>query len=364
MAQSTTIRGNTCSAETWVPQQPANAPEKTVSGPQNDGVTHPLTSIARKLRQSELFNSVMLRSFRALQRIGINVTPNHFYWPIPDINELEKREWPTSMATMSFDFHFARQLKMLDRMTADYGNEWTAFPDRPVNGSGGYHHNNGFFEMVDAEIAYGFVRQHRPARIIEIGTGFSTRVMAAALQMNKQIDGAGGEIISIDPKPERVPQNGFSNFVTVIPSAVQDVDLNLFQSLGPNDILFIDSSHVVSVGSDVVREYLEIIPSLRSGVLVHIHDIFFPSDYPREAVLQNMCFWSEQYLVQAFLSFNNKFEVLWASSAMQAYYPEALEAAFPRWKTSFKDMPKEAGRWVPSQDDERVWPSSLWIRRV
>jgi len=364
MTQSTTFRGNTYSTGSWIPERPSTGSANPLNELPNNRVTHPLTSLARKLRESELFNSLMLRSFRALQSVGINITPNHFYWPIPDISELEKREWPSSMGTFSFDFHFERQLKMLRRMSAEYGVEWSAFADRPLNGSGLYHHNNGFFEMVDAEIAYAFVRDRKPARIIEIGTGFSTRVMAAALRMNQQRDGVSGELISIDPMPERVPQNGFSQSVTVIPSRIQDVDLNLFQSLGEDDILFIDSSHVVSVGSDVVREYLEILPSLHSGVIVHIHDIFLPSDYPREAVLHNMCFWSEQYLLQAFLSFNNSFEVLWASSAMQAYYPEALEEAFPRWATSFEDMPKAAGRWVPSQDDKRVWPSSLWIRRV
>ena len=88
--------------------------------------------------------------------------------------------------------------------------------------------------------------------------------------------------------------------------------------------MFLDSSHVVSVGSDVVREYLEILPRLQPGVIVHVHDIFLPSDYPRDSVLSNFCFWSEQYLLQAFLTFNPHFEVLWASSAMQHYYPEVL----------------------------------------
>lgn len=323
----------------------------------------PLTGLARRLRESELFTAFMLGSFRALQHIGINVTPNHFYWPIPDIAELERREWPARMPMVPFDFQFERQLELLRSMAADYGPEWS-FPNKPMNGSGVYHYNNGFFETVDAEIAYSFVRQYKPTRVIEIGTGFSTRVLAAALQANLQKDGAEGELISIDPVPERLPPNGFSNLVTVVPRRVQDVDLAIFQSLGENDILFIDSSHVVATGSDVVREYLEILPSLHSGVLVHVHDIFLPSDYPREAVLKNMCFWSEQYLLQAFLSFNSSFEVLWASSAMQAFHPEALEAAFPRWKTSYQELPSGQRRWVPTQDQQRVWPSSFWIRRL
>jgi hypothetical protein len=344
-------------------ERPARILSSAQNGSQGKLSKRPLAGLARKLRESELFTSFMLGSFRALQRIGINVTPNHFYWPIPDIAELERREWPARMPMAPFDFQLERQLAMLRRIAADYGPEWS-FADQPKNGSGGYHYNNGFFEMVDAEIAYAFVRQYKPARVIEIGTGFSTRVLAAALQANLQRHEAEGELVSIDPMPERLPQNGFSNQVTVVPCRVQDLDLAIFQSLGRNDILFIDSSHVVATGSDVVREYLEILPSLKPGVLVHVHDIFLPSDYPREAVLRNMCFWSEQYLLQAFLSFNSSFEVLWASSAMQAFHPEALEAAFPRWKTSYQELPSGQRRWVPTQDQQRVWPSSFWMRRV
>jgi hypothetical protein len=325
--------------------------------------TRPLAGLARRLRESELFTSLMLGSFRALQRMGINITPNHFYWPIPDVAELERREWPTSMATVSFDFQFERQLELLRTLSTEYGPEWS-FSDRPTDDSGAYHYNNCFFETVDAEMAYSFVRYYKPARVVEVGTGFSTRVLAAALQANLRKDGLGGELVSIDPIPERLPQNGFSNLVTVVPSRVQDVDLRIFQKLGKNDILFIDSSHVVATGSDVVREYLEILPCLRPGVLVHVHDIFLPSDYPREAVLKNLWFWSEQYLLQAFLSFNSSFQVLWSSSAMQAFYPQALEAAFPRWKNSYKELPKKQRRWVPTPDHQRVWPSSFWMMRI
>jgi hypothetical protein len=113
----------------------------------------------------------------------------------------------------------------------------------------------------------------------------------------------------------------------------------------------------------VVHEYLEILPRLNRGVLVHAHDIFLPTDYPREAVLNHLCFWSEQYLLQAFLAFNRDFEVIWSSSAMQLFHREALEQAFPAWRTSYRNMPLETRRFVPSIDQQRVWPSSFWFRR-
>ena len=140
--------------------------------------------------------------------------------------------------------------------------------------------------------------------------------------------------------------------------------MDLFTSLRENDILFIDSSHVISVGSDAVFEYLEILPRLHKGVVVHAHDIFMPSDYPREPVLKNMCFWSEQYMLQSFLSLNQSFEVLWGSSAMQAFHSDALEQNFPRWSTNYANVPKDKRRFVPTIDGKRTWPSSFWMRRI
>ena len=187
--------------------------------------------------------------------------------------------------------------------------------------------------------------------------------LEAALQKNSERDRLDGQLISVDPNPERFSQNGWENLVVQIPKAVQELELEFFDSLEKGDTLFIDSSHIVGTGSDVAREYLQILPRLKPGVLVHIHDIFLPADYPREAVLNNLWFWSEQYLLQAFLSFNSEFEVLWSSSTMQIECPQVLEKCFPSWRHSFRDMPKSKRRFVPTMDRERVWPSSFWMRR-
>jgi hypothetical protein len=114
----------------------------------------------------------------------------------------------------------------------------------------------------------------------------------------------------------------------------------------------------------VVREYLEILPRIHRGVLIHAHDIFIPSDYPQDLVLKSLSFWSEQYLLEAFLMFNQRFEVVWGSSAMQGFRPKALEQAFPHWKHSYENMPQQKRRFLPSMDGQRVWPSSFWMRKV
>ena len=316
-----------------------------------------LVRMARWLRYNEAALRLILSTFRALQRVGINVSPNHYYWPIPDIAALETRPWPTDTVPAGLDLTLPRQLQLLQSLKTEFGSEWR-FP-HVSDGRGGYHYNNGFFETVDAEIAYSFVRRHKPRRIIEVGGGFSTRIMAAAMRVNLEREGAGGELITIDPDPERVSHPS----VSLIVSPVQDVSLDLFLSLEAGDILFLDSSHVVGIGSDVVREYLEILPRLNPGVIVHMHDIFLPAEYPRASVVNNLCFWSEQYLLQAFLAFNTSFEVLWGSSAMQIFHGEELERAFPQWSGSYKSMPHKLRRFIPSRDGERVWPSSFWIRR-
>ena len=264
----------------------------------------------------------MVGAFRALQRMGITVTPNHFYWPVPDLHDLESREWPMSSAPVGLDLNIEKQVDLVRDLAAQYQSEWS-LPDRPM-GATQYHYNNGLFETIDAEMAYSLVRHFKPSRIIEVGGGFSTRLLSAALRENRKSSGIEGELITVEP----FPSPGLESITRLISTRIQDVDLKLFMSLQRGDILFLDSSHVVSVGSDVVREYLDILPRLQPGVIVHVHDIFLPSDYPRDAVLSNFCFWSEQYLLQAFLTFNPHFQVLWSSSAMQTYHPEVLLGIF------------------------------------
>jgi hypothetical protein len=313
------------------------------------------------MHESSLLFSAAVTTFRTLQRVGVNLTPNHFYWPVPDLAELEKSEWPTYPYPSGCSFRLREQNELAGEFSKLYAPE-CQFDSQTIEGS--YHYGNGYFESCDAEVAYCMVRRWKPSRIVEIGSGYSSRILATALRANIAKDGIAGELITVDPSPERLPSAGLGDVATAIAAPVQHLDTNLFLSLQPDDVLFIDSSHVVSVGSDVVHEFLQILPKLRPGVLVHMHDIFLPLEYPREAVLKNLWFWSEQYLLQAFLSFNTHFEVLWSASAMQSEYPDVLEQCFPRWKHSYSDIPKAKRRFVPTIDHDHVWPSSFWIRRV
>jgi hypothetical protein len=153
------------------------------------------------------------------------------------------------------------------------------------------------------------------------------------------------DFTAIEPHPAPDIRAGFPGLTRLLERRAQDVPLETFGALGENDVLFIDSSHVLAIGSDVQYEFLEIIPRLRPGVLVHVHDIFLPAEYPKRWVVDGR-FWDEQYLLQAFLAFNNSFEVLWAGHWMHLTHPEQLRAAFSTY------------------DPAKAAPGSFWMRRV
>jgi hypothetical protein len=190
------------------------------------------------------------------------------------------------------------------------------------------------------------IRRFKPQKIFEIGGGFSTYLSAQALLKNKEAENIESELVTFEPYPSEVLRKGFSNLSRLVTKEIQEIDLSEFRKLKENDILFIDSSHVLKIGSDVQYEYLEILPRLSKGVIVHIHDIFIPSDYPREWVLKGYRFWNEQYLLQCFLAFNDSFEVVWAGSYMHLKHPEKLAAAFQSYNNSVS------------------YPASFWMRKT
>lgn len=314
----------------------------------------------RRIRRNPIVDRALLSGFRMVQRTGFNIVPNHFYWPVPDLDTLAARPRQSFGAALDLCFDdqlaFARELRARCAVECDFPIEAT--PD-----SSRFHLNNGMFESVDAEVAHCIVRQFKPRRIVEIGGGNSTRIFARAALMNRA-DYAPSDLITIEPFPSPSLSGGFPGMTELIRRPVQDVELAFFDQLGNNDILFIDSSHVVSVGSDVVYEFLKIVPRLKPGVIIHVHDIFIPSDYPHTTVFNSLCFWSEQYLLEAMMTMGESFRVLWASSAMQIEHPDVLRDCIPSWEDSYTRMPRQHRRFIPSADGKNVWPSSWWMRKV
>jgi hypothetical protein len=204
---------------------------------------------------------------------------------------------------------------------------------------GMYSFSNDYFTSPDAEVAYALVRLLHPKRIIEVGSGNSTHLFREAIT-----DGSlETKLVSIDPSPRREVESVADQ---VIRRRLEDVPSSELQDvLQPDDILFIDSSHEIRSGNDVVSLFLNVVPKLHSGVVIHVHDIFLPFDYPREWVIQNTLNvnWTEQYLVQALLQGSDQFEVLWPG--------HFLQTTLPRFSDYFHHEPEGIA-------------TSLWLRKI
>ncbi|MBT9132995.1 MAG: hypothetical protein DDT33_01526 [Firmicutes bacterium] len=286
------------------------------------------------------------RSFPIWQRLGFHITPKHFYEPIPDTRTLKDELWSRCSDFIGVEINESAQLKLLSQFSAKFREEYEAFPRHKTPILYQYYVNNGAFGSVDGEILYCMIRHFKPRKLFEIGSGNSTYLSTQAILRNREEnEDYECQLIAIEPYPNDVLKAGFCGLSELIVQKVQDVHLSKFSELKENDILFIDSSHVLKIGSDVQYEYLEILPRLNKGVLVHVHDIFLPSEYPREWVLKQYRFYTEQYLLQSFLAFNSAFEILWGGAYMHLKHPEQLEKAFS------------------SYDRNKVWPGSFWLRR-
>ena len=262
-----------------------------------------------------------------LDRWGYHIRPVHYYEPLPDFRTITKaiidrrREYP------ALDFNWPEQLGLLRSLTK-YRTELDQ-----LHQSSAFNFENGFFAGFDAATYYSLIRELKPRLVIEVGGGYSTQIAAKAIARN-QTEDRSGTLKVIEPFPEprltdAIPQN------LVIAKPVQEVDTDLF-ALEPNDILFIDSSHTVKFGSDVCFLFLEILPRLRPGVWIHVHDIFFPNDYPAEWLLEQRLALNEQYLVEAFLSHNNSFAIQLSNHWLAMDHPTETAALHPAGITNFR----------------------------
>jgi hypothetical protein len=235
------------------------------------------------------------KSFPVWQRVGFHLTLNHFYEPVPDTRTLKDELWSKHSDMKWIELNEEGQINLLSEFYYKFKEEYGNLPKEPTTIPHQYFVNNSFFGPVDGEIYYCMIRYFKPQKIFEIGSGNSTYLAAQAVIKNKEEDGHECELVSFEPYPNNVLKAGFPGLSKLIPHKIQDVPLSKFSELKENDILFIDSSHVLKIGSDVQYEYLEILPGLNKGVIIHVHDMFLPAEYPKEWVLKNYRFWTEQY---------------------------------------------------------------------
>lgn len=273
----------------------------------------------------------LLDKFDFWERGGIHVTPVPYYSPIPNMKVLREKTglWEKAETMVGFDWNERDQIKIMKEIFPLYAQECRLFAQTEKDRTNifDYYIQNPTFPIGDACILHSLVRYFRPKRIVKVGSGFSTLVIANAATF---ID-PSPKVISINPFPDKFEDlfsRGFPGFTHLEKIPVEDLPLEYFDQLQKDDILFIDSSHVIKPMEDVLFLYLKVIPRLNPGVIIHAHDIFLPYHMPKEFVFNHHWFWNEQYLLQAFLIFNKEFEVLFSAQYMKKY-SEELQSIFP-----------------------------------
>jgi hypothetical protein len=258
-----------------------------------------------------------------LDKLGMAVVPYTYYDPVYTSADLI-RDAAAPRALAGIDWNDAAQVKLLDEF--NYADELRRLDGRSVAGRV-FHYENHTFGPGDAESLYCIVRRFKPSCFVEIGCGNSTLVAQMAMEDNRREDSNYRcQHICIEPFENPWLE---SLGIEVLREKVERTDLARFRALSPGDILFIDSSHALRPMGDVEFEYLHVLPTLARGVIVHAHDIFSPRDYPREWLENKRLLWTEQYVLEAFLSFNSEFEILCAVNYLSHGHSQNVGKAFP-----------------------------------
>jgi uncharacterized UPF0146 family protein len=262
----------------------------------------------------------MPRSKQALLKIGVFPITDHYYEPLFNPAELQVSRLSEPRTLPAISWNDTGQLEVLSKL-AQFAPEF-AEVSQSLNVTGTYFRNNSRFGTGDAEYWYCIIRHLKPKRIIEVGSGFSTMLAARALLSNRMAD---DQLACIHTciEPYEMPWLESAN-VHVVRKRLQDIDMEIFKELNADDILFIDSSHVIRPQGDVVTAMLQILPILNPGVVVHIHDIFSPRDYPKKWIVDEVRLWNEQYLVEAFLSHNPDWQVIGALNYLRHQHYSVL----------------------------------------
>ena len=263
--------------------------------------------------------------------------PGHYYNPIPESADIEAHRSTyfdldrDNIPGVSLDV--TTQLAIVADL-AQFAPDYMPAADRPSAEVAGarFFLVNGFFESLDAFVLYAMLRRLAPRQMFEVGSGFSS---ALTLDVSARFLVAPPAMTFVDPEPQRLMDlldTGDTQRATIIAHPVQQLDPERFRQLGRDDILFIDSSHISKIGSDVNYLLLEALPRLASGVVVHIHDIFWPFEYPEAWFREGRCF-NELYLVRALLSAGTRYEILHFNSYLFHRHCTDL-AAYPSWATT------------------------------
>lgn len=267
----------------------------------------------------------------------------HYYSPLPDVADIQSRAGVLFCRNVgvdrSIDVNEASQKALLEQLAVYLPEfDWPEqqCPDRR------YSWGNTFFGLGSAMSLYAMMRYFAPQRVVEIGSGYSSAMM---LDTSERFLRSSVSFTFVEPYPQRlfsVLRPGDRERCRIIENQVQNVAVTLFEEFEENDFLFVDSSHVAKVGSDVNQIVFRLLPALKRGTIIHFHDIFWPFEYPEEWIAQGYA-WNEAYVLRSFLQYNKRFEILQFNDFLSYRFPTLLENVCPLGMAKFG--------------------SSLWLRK-
>lgn len=275
--------------------------------------------------------------------------PVHYYSPVPDVDDLESRRvWDRRIPMAGIDMAEKRQLELLAELGREFGHE-CRWPHQRTGDPYQFCTDNTSFSYGCAASTHAMIRKHKPRRLVEVGSGWSSHVIAAALRRNAADAGHEAEYTIVDPYPA-AELAGLPGLTRLEKQRVELLDLELFRRLEHDDVLFVDSGHTVRIGGDVNFLVLDVLPSLAPGVIVHFHDIPLPYEYAKAYATtpRFRMFWTEAYLLQAFLCYNSVFQILLAMNFLMTDRAAEFRAAWPGYDPAIHRFPSH----------------SFWLQRV
>jgi methyltransferase family protein len=300
-----------------------------------------------------LLGRAVFKTFFALDRVGLHILPKHYYSPVADYRWLRTHPdaWTGRAPLTGVCWDLDQQYEWLSKVCKPYYHEVAGFRIYKEASAAGWGPG---FSPIESQVVHSFIRTQAPPRVVEIGSGISTACMLHASELNEKEGRSSSQITCVEPYPSKMLQH--DPRISLIPQPCQTAPDSTFQQLRPGDLLFVDSSHSVKVGSDVIRIYLDIIPKLQPGVFIHIHDIFLPYLYQR-AVLDEFYGSQETALLLALLTNNQHLFVLACLSALHYDRTDAMRSLLP----DYQPQPNLDGLNV-EYPPRGHFPSSCWLR--
>lgn len=294
---------------------------------------------------------LLLKLHHAALRSGLVVVPNHYYTPIADVRELRRTQesWARRSSMTGIDVDIEQQSARLKDIVWPFEPEYRSNRGYKEGQASGFGPGFGY---VEAQCLHGVLRWLKPKRMIEVGCGVSTHCALNALTMNAA-EGRPGEITCIEPYPSDYLRNSPS--IGLVASKVQDIDPAEFDRLEAGDFLFIDTSHAVRPAGDVIFLYLEVLPRIKPGCLVHIHDIYFPYLFQRD-LLHGLFQSAETALLQALLAHSGRYEILFSLSMLHYDAQDVMKQVFPEYRPA----PDVNG--LNEANASGHFPSSIYLR--